>query len=48
MQLARGETLAAAGRRDEALNDFQTVIDDKTASDAHRRRAMEQKKKLAQ
>ena len=48
MQLARGETLAAAGRRDAALKVIQNVIDDKTTAKSHRQQALEQKKKLAQ
>lgn len=48
MQLARGETLVAAERRAAASKLFQAVIDDKTASDAHRRRAAQMKEKLAQ
>ena len=41
MLLSRGDTLAAAGRKDEALADCKAVLTDKSAEAAHRRKAEE-------
>jgi tetratricopeptide (TPR) repeat protein len=41
MLLARGQTLAAAGRRDEALEAYRGVLADKSALKAHREAATE-------
>lgn len=41
MLIARGETLAAAGRTEAAVADFQSVLADKTAQEVHRTKAQE-------
>ncbi len=48
MLLALGETLAAAGRNDEALKAFRAVLDDKAAAAAHRKSADERIQQLKQ
>ena len=47
MQLAKGHTLAAAGKKQAAQLLYQSVIQDKTSSSGHRQQAEEQLKKLA-
>ena len=41
MLISRGETLASSGRKSDALADYQAVLADSTAQDAHRRLAQE-------
>lgn len=41
MLMSRGEALAAAGRFDEAVADFKSVLADTTAQDAQRKKAQE-------
>ncbi|MCA9068378.1 MAG: hypothetical protein KDA84_05620, partial [Planctomycetaceae bacterium] len=48
MQIALGETLTKAGRKDEAIKQFRAVLQDSTASSAHRRLAEEKLKPLTQ
>ncbi len=37
--LALGDTLSAAGKKDDALKAYRSVVDDETASKAHREAA---------
>ena len=46
MQLAKGHTLAAAGKKQAAKQIYQSVLQDKTSSSGHRQRAEEQLKQL--
>ena len=46
MLLALGETLAAAGRKDEALKAFRDVLEDESAEAGNRQRAEERIKAL--
>ena len=41
MLISKGGTLSAAGRQDEAAALFRQVLEDKTATAAHRKRAEE-------
>jgi len=46
MQLAKGHTLAAAGKKQAAQQIYQSVLQDKTSSSGHRQQAEEQLKQL--
>ena len=48
MLLALGETLTKSERKDEAIQQFRAVLNDSSASSAHRRAAEENLKQLRQ